>query len=150
MSLEGFDDGSVIIIPAIGTAVGAQLHHKFDKALLTTLVNKHNSTPAGLALAYGFKAKTISEWARRQRNGEWLKNGNGRPKLLDDKSIDALRTFHRENIMMSKDEFRHVIRMEYIESMNRRAEIVECHLKVRKMSTRTVIRYVEMIYNEVV
>lgn len=110
-------------------------------------VNENNKKPFELARQHGIRPKRVAEWARLAKKGQRICESTGRPKSLDEESLRKLRDMRVDNSDLGKLILRDYVRAEYIESVNRVEENIVGHVVKRKrMSRRSVIRYVEKLY----
>ena len=129
----------------VSSQVGAQVP---DKYWFASQVNNHNQSAADLGRQFGIKRRRITEWARLARNGKRLCPGMGRPKCLDEAGMENLRCAHRDFGDLDKMAFRSIVRQEYSECNNRVDEHLEEPRKWKKMTRKTVQRYVDVAYGD--
>ena len=112
------------------------------KVMIADAVLSAEATPSQMARRYHVKSRTVSRWAYRRKNHQYLKLGDGRPRCLDEISLNNLMAVMETNEGMENDDIRWIIRQEHYDSYLRRVELTGEIRKYKAMSLRSVVRYV--------
>lgn len=95
-----------------------------DKLWFARQVNEKISSVANLSRRFNIKYRTVYEWAHRVRMGKTLQIGAGRPRVLDRKSLRAMKRYVADNRQVGYFDLGVKLDQEYIKSLRRRPNYV--------------------------
>lgn len=136
------EDYNLILVPHHLDAVKTPLD---KKNLVASSVIDEGESAAVIAHLCGYRPRTVSEWVARRKRGIILQEKGGRPPVLDEIAFQNLLAFYAENPGVADSVLREQVKLQLIESNERRSLMSTRPAKCVSFSDRSLKRYVAKI-----
>jgi hypothetical protein len=113
-------------------------------------INSGLTSPRLLASRFQLKGRMISQWARRMKSGSILKNGRGRPRAFDLRSMNSIDVFVASELSSDRSAFTMILGDEYYETSERRATLIGIEwIGAKEIPRTTVNKYISLYKPEI-